>query len=210
MEKLDRIIDLYRDAVGKKASIDERVTRRNALYKGTHLVRDKRKGGMAKKPAYCKRNMCFELIETQINNAIPAPKVTPRDPVNNNLSTDLEGYLKMEMDRIQSEMLNDEAERGTLKQGTSFYLIGWDETQTTPTTRGELFIKYYPIDKVYPQPGVSNIEDAEYIFVRDLVSCAKIKKDYGVDIKEDGDFKGMFTLVTYYYFNKDGFLSRLG
>lgn len=57
---------------------------------------------------------------------------------------------------------------------------------------------------------MSNIEDAEYIFVRDLVSCAKIKKDYGVDIKEDGDYKGMFTLVTYYYFNKDGFLSRLG
>lgn len=124
MEKLDKIIDLYNDAVAKKQSIDERVSRRNELYKGTNRVRDKKKGGYATKPAYTKRNMCFELIETQINNAIPSPKVTPRDPANKDLALNLEGYLKMEMDRIHSEMLNDEAERGTLKQGTSFYLIG--------------------------------------------------------------------------------------
>lgn len=124
MEKLNKIVDLYNDAVSKKASIDSKVIRRNELYKGTNKVRDKKTGGYAVKPAYTKRNMCFELIETQINNAIPAPKVTPRDPQNKDLATNLEGYLKMEMDRIQSEMLNDEAERGTLKQGTSFYLVG--------------------------------------------------------------------------------------
>lgn len=68
--------------------------------------------------------MCFELIETQINNAIPYPKVTPRDPVYKELALDLEGYLKAEMDRIQFENINDKAERETYIQGTCFYLVG--------------------------------------------------------------------------------------
>lgn len=72
-----------------------------------------------------------------------------------------------------------------------------------------MFIKYYPLDRVYVQPGVKELKDAEYIFVKDMVSVRKIKDTYGVTVEEDGDFKGMFTLITYYYFNKKGYLSRM-
>lgn len=68
--------------------------------------------------------MCFELVETQIINAIPMPKVTPRDPSKIDLALDIEGYLKSEMDRIQFETINDKAERETYIQGTCFYLVG--------------------------------------------------------------------------------------
>ena len=68
--------------------------------------------------------MCFELVETQINNSIPQPKVTPRDPKDIDLALDIEGYLKNEMDRIQFETINDEAERETYVQGSVFYMIG--------------------------------------------------------------------------------------
>lgn len=64
------------------------------------------------------------MVETQINNAIPQPKVTPRDNEDIELALDVEGYLKSEMDRIQFETINDEAERETYTQGTCFYLVG--------------------------------------------------------------------------------------
>lgn len=207
-KQYDKWTELYRDAVAKRADIDKKIVRRNDLYKGIAQPIDPKTGALAKRKADCKRNMCFELIETQINNAIPQPKVTPRDPDNTDLALDLEGYLQMEMDRLCSEEINDTAERGVLKQGTGFYLVGWDETQSTPTTSGELFVKYYPIDKVYPQPGITSIHEAEYIFVKDVVSVNKIKAVYGVDIPEGGEFKGMNTLITAYYYNDKGYVSR--
>lgn len=209
-ETYEHWVDLYTDARAKRSDIDHQIKRRNELYKGIAQPIDPKTGAPSKKRADCKRNMCFELIETQINNAIPQPKVTPRDPKNVNLAIDLEGYLQMEMDRLGSEETNDNAERGTLKQGTGFYLVGWDETKSTPITSGELFVKYYPLDCVYPQPGVTDIKDAEYIFVLDLVTKNKIKEVYGVDIPEGSEYRNMNTLVTAYYFNKQGYLSRYG
>lgn len=207
-KQYDKWTELYRDALSHRADIDKKIARRNELYKGVAQPIDPKTGAPAKRRADCKRNMCFELIETQINNAIPQPKVTPRDPENIDLAIDLEGYLQMEMDRLCSEETNDSAERGVLKQGTGFYLVGWDETKSTPTTSGELFIKYYPLDKVYPQPGITDIHEAEYIFLKELVSVAKIKEVYGVTIPEGSEFKGMNTMITAYYYNNNGYVSR--
>lgn len=207
-EKYFYWLDLFTDAKAKRDVIDAQIRRRNELYKGIAQPIDPKTGRISKKRASCKRNMCFELIETQINNAIPQPKVTPRDEKNVDLALELEGYLQMEMDRLCSEEMNDSAERGTLKQGSAFYLVGWDETKATPTTSGELFVKYYPLDRVYPQPGITDIHDAEYIFVIDLVSIKKIKDVYGVEIPEGGEFRGMNNMITVYYYNDSGYVSR--
>lgn len=209
-KKHDKWVELYQDAVSKRIDIDKQIKRRNELYKGVAQPIDPKTGMPSRKRADCKRNMCFELIETQINNGIPQPKVTPRDPDNVDLASDLEGYLQMEMDRLCSEEMNDTAERETLKQGTVFYLVGWDETQTTHTTSGELFVKVYPLSRVYPQPGISEIHEAEYIFTEDLVSADKIKEVYGVKIPEGSEFKNMNTLITVYYYNDDGYVSKYG
>lgn len=201
---------LYEDAVAKRSTIDKQVKRREDLYKGVAQPIDPKTGATATKRADCKRNMCFELVETQINNSIPQPKVTPRDAANVDLATDLEGYLQMESDRLSSEEINDKAERGTLKQGTGFYLVGWDESVSTPTTSGEMFVKYYPMSRVYPQPGIIDIKEAEYVFVEDLVSIKKIKRVYGVDVPEGGEFINKNILITVYYINDKGHLSRYG
>ena len=210
MKKFDKWKELYDDAVSKKQPLTEKAKRRNQLYKGEAQPIDPNTGRFAAKKADCKRNMCFELIETHINTCIPQPTVTPRDPVNENLASELEGYLQEETDRLKSEEINDNAERGTLKQGTAFYLVGWDETQNTPTTSGELYVKYYPFEKVFPQPGITRIEDAEYIFVEELVSVRKLKEVYNKVVEESAEYKGMNTLITVYYLSDDGCLSRFG
>ena len=210
MTKLDKWKELWTDAVSKKEPLTQKAKRRTELYKGLAQPIDPKSGLPSRKKADCKRNMCFELIETQINNAVPAPKVTPRDPVNVDLAADVEGYLQEEMDRINSEETNDSAERGTLKQGSAFYLVGWDETQNTPTTSGEVFVKYYPFKSVFPQPGIKNIKDAEYIFVKELVSVKKLKEVYNKVVDESSDFKGMNYLITVYYYSPEGNVSRFG
>ena len=210
MKKLDEWKILWTDAVSKKEPLTEKAKRRTELYKGLAQPIDPKTGMQSRKKADCKRNMCFELIETQINNAIPAPKVTPRDPVNADLATEVEGYLQEEMDRLSSEENNDKAERGTLKQGSAFYLVGWDETKSTPTTSGELFVKYIPFKNVFPQPGIADIKDAEYVFIRELVSVKKLKDIYRKEVEECSQFKGMNYLITVYYYSKHGNVSRMG
>ena len=202
--------DLYIDAKSKRKEIDRRIERRDKLYKGTGEVRDVNTGEISTKKAICLRNLCFELIETQINNSVPLPKVTPRDSEDIDLALELEGYLKSEMDRIQSETMNDKSEREVYKQGTGFYLVGWDNDKATPITRGELSVKFLPLKCVYPQPGISSIEEAEYIFTEEMVSVKKIKKLYNVEVPESGSYRGMNILVTAYYLNKDGYLSKFG
>ena len=200
--------DLYQDAVNHRSELDEKINRRYELYYGTNKVRNRKTGGFANKPAYTYKNMTFELIETQVNNSIPQPKVTPRHKKDINLALEAEGYLKNEADRMDFETINDGAERETLIQGNVFYLVGWDNTKTTPLTEGELFVKYIPVKNVYPQPGITDIKDAEYIFVKEMVSCKKIKKLYNVTIPESGMYRGMNEMITAYYLNDDGYLSR--
>lgn len=211
-EKLKYWQELWHDARAKRVTLDAKIARRNELYKGTSRVKDRRKadGSYSSNAAYTYRNMCFELIETQINNGVPAPKVTPRDKGNIELALTLEGYLKSEMDRLQSEAINDEAERGTYKQGCTYYHIGWDESVTTPTTRGELFMRHYPLERLYMQPGCSGIDTAEYVFALDTVSIKKLKLLYNVTIPEGPEFKGLNTLITAWYYNDNGYVSRFG
>lgn len=208
MLKLNKWRDLYEDAVAKRGDLDNKIDRRRELYYGSNKVRDRKTGGYAKKPAYTYKNMVFELIETQINNSTPQPKVTPRDKQDIDLANMLEGYLKNEADRLDFETMNDSAERECLEQGSVFYLVGWDNSKSTHTSEGELFVKYLPVNQVYPQPGIKDIKDAEYIFVKELVSIAKIKKMYGVELKETGSYRGMAEMITAYYLNDDGYLSR--
>ena len=209
-EKLKYWVDLFIDAQSKRQTLDNRAKRRKKLYEGTGEVIDPKTGQIANKKVKCFRNMCFELIETQINNSIPAPKVTPRDAGNIDLAQTLEGYLQMEMDRMESERMNDAVERETLIQGNAFYLVGWDETKNTPITSGELFVKFYPLLSVYPQPGITQIEDAEYIFTIDTVSVKQMKDLYNVDVPEGDTYKGMNELITAWYYNKEGYVSKFG
>lgn len=209
-KKLEHWKTLYEDAKSKRSLIDEKAKRRRELYNGTNRVKNHRTGNYAEKPAYTYKNICFELVESQINNAVPQPKVTPRDPGKMDLALNLEGYLKMEMERMDAENINDQAERDTLIQGSTWYLVGWDNLKYTPTTEGELFIKHLPFECVYPQPGVTDYKKLEYIFIKELVSVKDIKKLYNIDVEEGSEFKGMTTLITVYYYNNDGYMSRFG
>lgn len=67
----------------------------------------------------------------------------------------------------------------------------------------------YPLDQVYPQPGITDIADAEYIFIKELVSIPQIKKLYKVDVPPFGLYRDKAEMITCYYYNDDGYVSRI-
>ncbi|MDY0291933.1 MAG: hypothetical protein RBR02_06325 [Desulfuromonadaceae bacterium] len=191
---------------------NEKVIRRQERYDGTSKVYMDN-GSVSKVKAPAVSNITFEMIEAQINNGVPAPKVTARDAKNRDLAQKIEHYLKYEMDRMDSELFNDMSERNTLIQGTSFFLVGWDNSKSTPLSEGELFIQEYAIDRVRPQPDVTDIKKMEYIFFIDKVSRRKLSMLYNKplkDIPKDPENEDLTDLITCYYFNDKNKLSRYG
>lgn len=82
--------------------------------------------------------------------------------------------------------INDKAERGVLKNGYGWYLIEWDQSKASNSGFGGLKLTYYPAGSVYVQPGITDFKDAEYVFLKNIATCASIKRLYGVDIPPDG------------------------
>lgn len=201
-ERLARWQFLYSDAFTKrKPLVDDKLKLRKDLYEGSRI-----KDG--KVESKCLRNMCFELIESQINSSIPQPKITPTDASKQDLAHTLESFLRLEMDRLQSESTNDRVERGVLKQGTHFYEIGWDETIRRGRTKGGITVVDRPIEDVWLQPGVASFDDIEYLFVKSRESINKIKKLTGKIPPESPNFLGLVDIITCWYYNEDGYVAR--
>lgn len=207
-ELFDSAIILFNDAKAKRREVDERVQQRNDLYLGKNTVEQDNKGN--KVESKCNRNMCFELIEAQINNGLPQPKITPLSPAKVTLAHNLEKYLRSEMDRLETERINDRVERGVLKQGTHYYMVGWDESVRIGNKQGAMYIKDKPIQDVWPQPGVKQFSDVDYVFVEDRVSLRKLRQITGLrDIPQDPQHYGLVDTITYWYYDDEGYVCRL-
>ena len=177
-------------------------------------------GKKAEKQASNTRNIIFELVESQVESTFPAPKVTPYRKADEERAVEIEDMLRNEMDRLQSERLNDTDERTTPIQGGDFYLVEWDSTQRTHTTLGELSVQLLHPRKVIPQQGVESLEQSDWVFVELAQTKEYIKRRYGVDVEEEkeeapevrGEGKKqsetMVTQIIVYYHNKDGGIGR--
>lgn len=204
----DSAIVLFEDAKAKRKDIDSQIARRNELYLGKDTVEKDNKGNEVK--SKCNRNMCFELIEAQINNGLPQPKITPLSPSKVTLANNLEKYLRSEMDRLEAERINDRVERGVLKQGTHYYIVGWDESIRIGNKQGAIYIKDKSIEDVWPQPGVKQFSDVDYVFVEDRVSSRKLRQITGFnDIPQDPEHYGLVDTITYWYYDDEGYVCRL-
>ena len=68
------------------------------------------------------QNICFELIESQVDTTIPSPKVTAKNKEDEDLAKIIEDMLRDEMDRLPMETINDMMERTVPIQGGAFLL----------------------------------------------------------------------------------------
>lgn len=195
----------------------ERMARREDYYNGTKIVKgNPNKGDSAKKKAINVRNIVYELVESQVDSSIPMPKVIPIHEGDEEAAKNIEMFLQNEMQILRMNELNDIDERVTYVQGGDFFHVEWDNKKGYHCTIGDLSISVRHPRQVIPQPGVTDIEKMDYIFIQYNQTKDFVRKKYGVDVS-DADKEESFndtesrttnsdlvTVNTAYYHNKKG------
>lgn len=204
--KFETVLERFTAAQSAAQPRIDKIPRRNSLYRGDGKIINKRTGEEIQ--ASCHQNIVFELIESQISNAIPEASVTPMLAEDAQRALSISNYLNQSMKLQRGIAVNDKAERGTLKNGYHFYLIEWDQSKISNSGFGGLKLTDYPAGSVITQPGISSFEDSEYVFLKNTCTCASIKRLYGVDIPPDVNGQDVCTIITCYFLNEDGDLGR--
>ena len=144
------------------------------------------------------RNVTAELIETQVDINIPAPKITPKCSEDEDLAQLAEAWLLSELDRLPSETLNDIDERTTRIQGGDYLVVDWDQNVRTHTTVGDVALRTLHPKQFLPQEGIwFDLEDQDYYIIRRPMTKTDVCRRYGCDMEaleketeSDPDIKG--------------------
>ena len=178
-ERLSQAQSAYEAVLG-------RMDDREAVYRGDHKINPQIKNQKVLETTHV-RNIASELVEAQVDSAIPQPKVTARRIRDEGKAKIIEDLLRNELDRLPMEVINDLMERVVPIQGGGLYLVEWDNTLRTHETVGELAVTALHPKMVIPQDGVRDIEDMDYVFLRLPQTKAYIRRRYGVDVEDEGE-----------------------
>ena len=100
----------------------ELISRRDELYEGSRKVeKNPNSNSGVKKLAINVRNICYELIESQVDSSIPSPRVIPIHKEDEEAAKVIEAFLTNEIQTLGAEILNDQNERTTYVQGADFF-----------------------------------------------------------------------------------------
>lgn len=132
-------------------------------------------------------NFTKELIETEINNDIPSPKVEPfvSTPQNMRLASIIENMLRGEIKKMELTEFNDVNERNAKVYGGDIAMLDWNNTIRTHFTVGAVELKNISPLRFVPQPNIEKIENMDYIFIDFDISKSQIKKRYAVDVEDE-------------------------
>lgn len=148
------------------------------------------------------RKMVFEIIESKVDNSVPMPKMSPRYKSDIPLVRVTEDYLKYEVDRALTMYDNDRSERSTYIDGTGWYKVSWNSLNSTHERSGNVQVDFCTVDQVYPQPGVSNYKELEYIFERRKLSASKLWDLYHRNVEAMSD-DNLVEVISCYYLNDE-------
>ena len=165
------------------------------------------------------RNITRELIESQKDMRIPAPKVTPRISLQHTErnAKAAEHLLNMLRDKLPFERMNNTDEFYAPTLGATFYLVEFDNSIRTHFTVGEGKVSIIDPSDIIPQPGIYDVNEMEYIFIRSRMTKDDIVRTYGVSLNtaekteidpEDEDVSleqyNVVTVYTCFWRNEDG------
>ena len=198
------------------------VAKNQGIYEGTREVNGNPNTNVAaKKVAINVRNIAYELIESQVDSSIPMPKVTALHEGDEHLARSIERALVNKVKLLKLSIINDQMERIVPVQGGDFFLVEWDNSKGFHSNYGDVNVVEINPRQVIPQPGVSKIEDMDYIFVQTAQTKKSVKDKYGVNVEDASeeyrDIRGaegessldtdLVTVNTVYYKN-DGKIGR--
>ena len=215
--KLSKARRQYEEAKSAYSAEMSKMTENDALYNGDRNVMGNPNKPLKKptKVAINVRNIVYELIESQVDSSIPMPKVTPIHEEDSERAKIIEDMLQNEIRLLHFNSLNDKQERTVPIQGGSFFHVEWDNKKGFHCNVGGLSISDRHPRTVIPQPGISEIEDMDYIFVVIPMTKESVKRQYGVDIEDAADTEkelrvdskandNVVSVVKQYYKGSDG------
>lgn len=167
------------------SSVLHEIARNQAVYEGTREVNGNPNTNVAAKDVSINvRNIAYELIESQVDSSIPMPKVTALHEGDEELAKSIEKALVNKVKMLNLSIINDQMERIVPVQGGDFFLVEWDNSLGFHSTYGDVNVKEMLPRQIIPQPGVSNIEEMDYIFVQTAQTKDYVKKKYHVDVQD--------------------------
>lgn len=212
-KKLNMWQERYENAKAKYTSELNEMETWEKYYNGDRAVKSANNKGIAQKEAINVRNIVYELIESQVDSSIPMPKVTPIHEEDTETARIIEEFLKNEIHLLDLKGLNDLQERTTPIQGGCFSLIEWDNTKGYHCTVGDLSVSDVHPRQVIPQPGITEIDRMDYIFIRTPQTKEYVKRRFGKDVSNEEETdkslrdgvasEDIVTVITCYYKNKD-------
>lgn len=158
-------------------------------------------GTESTKPSRSIRKLCYEFVESKVDNSIPMPKMVPRYKWDLPLVDITEKYLKYEMDQALSRQENDSNERSTYIDGTTWLKVWWDSQDTSWTRSGKVKIESLQVDQFYPQPGVKDYKQLEWGFERRQLSTTRIYDLYGRKCTPLTSDSNLVNVISCYYLN---------
>ena len=168
-----------------------RMKKREKLYEGDHTIYGA--GGRAQagadgvSEATHVRNVCFEMVETQVDSTIPSPKVTAVRPEDEELADIVENLLRDVMDRLPMERINDEGERISPVQGGHGLLVDWLDSVSGRDWLGDLRVQLIHPRCIVPQAGVYQVADMDWVFLKTPQTRRQIRVNYGTVLEDLDD-----------------------
>lgn len=175
-DKLQFFQDLYQEARNYAEADYEAMETHAEQYKGDDKI-----DGSAER-AKVVRNITYELIESQVSSFIPTPAVTPEmwSERNERCAKAIEVTLKNKRDKLPYENLNDMDERYTYVYGGSVWFVEWDNSIMGHNTVGDVSLSCLAPKRLTVQPNITDIDNAEYIFLEFETTKEDIVRKYGV------------------------------
>ena len=215
-KKLKKWQGKFENAKSKYQDELDRMEIQKKYYIGDRHVKGNpnKTSGYASKLSINVRNIVYELIESQIDSSIPMPKVTAIHEEDKDKAKIIEDFIKNEMKSLNFNILNDLQERLTPMLGGDFLLVEWNNQKGYHCTIGDLDVSNIHPKQVIPQPGITEIDKMDYIFIRTSQTKDYVKRRFGKDVSEeeetDNDIRegvtsdDIVTVITAYYKNEKG------
>ena len=208
-DRLGYFKELYRKSRDRQSALYEKLERHRAQYKGSRAIDG------SHVPASVVRNITYELIESQVSTLIPTPAAEAKQYTeqNDQCAKAIEHLCASLRRALPFEKLNDMDERYTYIYGGSVWFAEWDASLSKNGEEGGIRLSCLsPLDFV-PEPGVYEVEDMEYCFLRFDSSPAEIIRRYSVSSKdacrlsEDAESEDTVELVLAFWRGEEGYVN---
>lgn len=115
---------------------------------------------------------------------VPAPRVDPEvwNEHNGRNAKSIERLCAMLRNKLQAERINDQDERTTYVEGADIFFVEWDNSLIEHNEYGGIALSTISPEDFFPQPGVYEVTDMDWMILRFRSTRQEIMDKYHVSI----------------------------